>query len=142
MSHKTVARRWFEEVWNRRDETAVARLFAVDGVAHGLSPDGHDLVGPTAFIDFHRAYVGAFNDLRIELDDLIEEDDKVAIRWHATGPHTGHGLGLEPHGKAMNVVGMSILRIHEGLIVEAWNTFDVLGMHQQLGTLGQLVAAR
>ena len=127
-------------MWNRRDETAIARMFAADGIAHGLSPDGHDLVGPAGFVDFHRAYLDSFGDLRVELDDLIEEDDKVAIRWHATGTHTGHGLGVEPNGKAMNVTGMSIVRLRDGLIVESWNNFDVLGMHHQLGTLAQLSA--
>jgi steroid delta-isomerase-like uncharacterized protein len=138
-THKELARRWFEEVWNRRDEIAIARMFAPDGIAHGLSPDGQDLVGPAGLVNFHRAYLDAFRDLRIELDDLIEEDNKVAIRWHATGTHTGHGLGVAPNGKTMNVVGMSIVRMRDGLIVEAWNTFDVLGMHQQLGTLAQLL---
>jgi steroid delta-isomerase-like uncharacterized protein len=141
-THKALARRWFEEVWNRRDDTAIGQMFAADGIAHGLGPDGQDLVGPAGFVHFHRAFLDAFRDLRIELDDLIEEDDKIAIRWHATGTHSGHGLGVEPNGKAMNVTGTSIVRVRDGLIVEAWNNFDVLGMHQQLGTLAQLIAPR
>ena len=35
----------------------------------------------------------------------------------------------------MTVTGMSVIRVENGQIVEAWNNFDVLGMHQQLGTL-------
>ncbi len=141
-SNKVVARRWFEEVWNRRDASAISRMFAEDGIAHGLASDGGPLTGPEGFLPFHRAFIESFKDLRIEIDDLVEEDDKVAVRWHVTGTHTGHGLGVTPRGKAMTVTGMSILRTRDGLIVEAWNNFDVLGMHRQLDTLAEVVAAK
>jgi predicted ester cyclase len=59
----------------------------------------------------------------------------VAVRWRCTGTHTGGGLGVPSTGKPMTVTGMSILRVQNDEIVEAWNNFDVLGMHLQLGTL-------
>jgi predicted ester cyclase len=31
--------------------------------------------------------------------------------------------------------GISILRVENGKIVEAWNNFDFMKMHQQLGAL-------
>jgi steroid delta-isomerase-like uncharacterized protein len=135
MSHKQVARRWFDEVWNQRDAKAIQRMFAKDGIAHGLGASGEDLVGPDGFLPFHSAFLGGFSDLRMTIEDLVEEDDRVAVRWRASGTLTGHGLGLAPTGKPMAVTGMSILRVQNGQIVEAWNNFDVLGMHHQLGTL-------
>lgn len=138
MSGKQLVRRWFDEVWNRRDASAISRLFAKDGVSHGLGPNGQDLIGPPGFKPFHDAFLAGFADLQITLDDLIEEDDQVAVRWHATGTLTGQGMGFPPTGKPMNVTGMSIIRIRDGQIVEAWNNFDVLGMHQQLGTLAAI----
>src|SRR5262249_18321993 len=83
-----------------------------------------------------------FADLHIRIDDLIEEGDRVAVRWHCTGTLTGSGLGVAPTGKPMQITGMSILRVHDEQIVEAWNNFDVLGMHQQLGTLGAIAALK
>jgi len=139
LSGKQIARRWFEDVWNKRDANAISRFFPNDGIAHGLPP-GHDLIGPAAFQPFHAAFLEGFADLRIVIDDLIEEDDRVAVRWHCTGTLTGPGLGVAPTGKPMNITGMSILRVHDEHIVEAWNNFDVLGMHQQLGTLSAIAA--
>jgi steroid delta-isomerase-like uncharacterized protein len=140
MSSKQLVRRWFEEVWNRRDASAIPRLLAADGVAHGLAADGQDLVGPEGFLLFHAAFTSGFADLRIVLDDLIEEDDRIAVRWHSTGTLTGHGLGVAPTGKSMSITGTSILRVKNGQIVEGWNNFDVLGMHRQLGTLAVIAA--
>jgi predicted ester cyclase len=64
--------------------------------------------------------------------------NKVAIRWRATGTQRGDGLGVKPTGRSMAITGMSIVRVRDGLIVEGWNNFDVLGMHRQVGTLSQL----
>jgi steroid delta-isomerase-like uncharacterized protein len=135
MSNKALARRWFEEVWNQRDAQAIQRMFATDGIAHGLGAAGQDLIGPNGFRPFHDAFLGGFADLRITVVDLVEEDDRVAVRWYASGTLTGHGLGIAPSRKPMTVTGMTIFRVQNGQIAEAWNNFDVIGMHQQLGTL-------
>src|SRR3954464_14537619 len=116
-------------------------MMAKDAVAHGLAGDGQDLIGPEGFLPFHESFLAGFADLQISLEDLIEEDDRIAIRWRATGTHTGDGLGVGATGKAMTVTGMSIVRVQGGQIVEAWNNFDVLGMHQQLGTLAALMVS-
>lgn len=136
--NKALAQRWFEEVWNRQQCESISKMFAADGLAHGLGADGGPLRGPQAFEGFHEAFLNAFPDLRVLLEDVIAEDDKVAIRWTLTGTLKGEGLGVRATGRPMKITGMSILRARNGVIVEAWNNFDVLGMHQQLGTLAQL----
>jgi steroid delta-isomerase-like uncharacterized protein len=137
MSNKQVIRRWFDDVWNQKNADAIPRLFAAEGMAHGLAADS--IRGPEAFTAFQQAFVRAFPDLTITIDDLIEEGDKVVARWHAAGTLTGDGLGVTPTGKQMAITGLTIAIIRGGQIVEGWNSFDVLGMHQQLGTLAQLV---
>ena len=42
-------------------------------------------------------------------------------------------MGIAPTGKQVTVTGISIQRIANGKIVEAWSTYDMLGMLQQLG---------
>lgn len=138
MSNKQLLRKWFDEVWNKRDASAIPRMFAANGIAHGLGADGKDMIGPAEYAPFHQAFLSGFADLKITLDDLLEEGDQVAARWHAKGTLTGHGLGFPPTGKNMTITGMTIVRVQNGQIVEAWNNFDVLGMHQQLGTLAAI----
>lgn len=130
--NKAIVRRWFAEVWNEGRVDAIDELFAPDGVAHGL---GEDLHGPEGFKPFQAAFRQGFPDLRIELGHLIAEGDMVAYDWTATGTHHGHLLGVLPTGRAARIGGMSIVRIRDGQIVEAWNVFDQLGMFQQLGAV-------
>jgi steroid delta-isomerase-like uncharacterized protein len=138
LTNKQIIRRWFDRVWNQRDERMVHELMAKDCIAHGLGPD--PLVGPEGFMPFYRAFVSAMPDLRISIEDLLEEDDRVVARWTATGTLTGEGLGVKPTGRRASMAGMTIGRIANGQLVEGWNTFDMLDMHQQLGTVSQLQA--
>jgi steroid delta-isomerase-like uncharacterized protein len=137
-ANKLLVRRWFEEVWNQGRTESIAKMFAADGVAHGLAPDGGALKGPEAFAGFQQAFLKAFPDLKLTVEDLIEEGDKVAVRWSTAGTLQGDGLGVIPTGRSMKVTGMTIVRLRDGMLVEGWNNFDVLGMHQQVGTLAQL----
>ena len=133
--NKTIARNWFEEVWNKKSAAAVETMMSPQCVVHGLGQDGQDLVGPAGFKPFQQAFVSAFPDLRIEVGDVIEEADRVVVRFTATGTHSGDGLGFPATGRRMRVDGITIARIENGVLTEGWNIFDAMGMLQQLGAL-------
>jgi len=136
--NKNLMLRWFEEVWNQRKKQSIWEMFSPNGIAHGLGGDATAIRGPEGFAAFHESFVGGFPNLKVSIEDVIAEGDRVAVRWRASGTLSGTGLGLAPTNRQMSVTGMSFVRIKDGLIVEAWNNFDVLGMHQQVGTLAQI----
>jgi steroid delta-isomerase-like uncharacterized protein len=77
----------------------------------------------------------AFPDLRIAQADSITEGDKIAFRWMMSGTHEGEFMGVSPTGKAVTVMGMDIVRVMDGEILEYWGEFDVMGMLRQLGVV-------
>ena len=89
--------------------------------------------GPAAFKPFDEAFVNAFPNIRIQIQELIEEGDKVAARYTCTGMNSGDGLGFAPTHRSATFTGMAIVRIENGMAVEAWNNVDRLTMLQQLG---------
>jgi steroid delta-isomerase-like uncharacterized protein len=80
-------------------------------------------------------YRSAFPEVHIEIEDQIAEGDKVASRWVARGTHEGDLMGLPPSGKQVTVVGMTIDRVAEGKVAETWDSYDALGMMQQIGAI-------
>jgi steroid delta-isomerase-like uncharacterized protein len=130
--NKVIARKWFEEVWNKGRAAAIDEMCTASVAVHGLGPD---MQGTGAFKQFHTAYRDAFPDVAIHIDGLIAEGDMVAVRWSGTGTHRGGGLGFPPTGRAIRFTGMAFLRIENGKLVEGWNNFDQLGMFQQLGVV-------
>ena len=130
--NKALTRRWFEEVWNTGRSTAIDEMLAADAVIHGL---GNDLHGPAGFKSFHAAYRNAFPDVTLQIDDIAAEGAIVAVRWSGSGTHRGDGLGFAATGKQVRFNGMSFVRVERGKLVEGWNSFDQLGMFQQLGVV-------
>lgn len=127
-----VMQRWFEEVWNQGHLSAIDELFAADGIAYGLGEAGRDVRGPAAFKPFVQRLRGAFPDLHITVDDAIEQDTRVAVRFTATMTHTGDDLGFPATGRPARVSGITFARIHHGQIAEGWNNWDIHGLMQQL----------
>ena len=135
MSHEPEAlmRTWFEEVWNQKREDTIDRLLAPDAVAHGLP--GGPMRGPASFRPIFYAFQGGLPDIHIEIVRVIAQDEMVSVHCRVTGTHTGDALGFPATGKPVDFEGITIARIANGQVQEAWNVFDFLTMYQQLGVV-------
>jgi steroid delta-isomerase-like uncharacterized protein len=132
--NKALLRRWFDEVWNKGRSDAIAEMFAVDGIAHGLSDEeGKSLRGPADFMPFYEIFRGAFPDIEVVVEDIIAEGDMVAARCAVRGKHTGDHLGVAASNAPVHFTGITMARFKDGKIVEAWNNFDFLQMNRQIG---------
>jgi steroid delta-isomerase-like uncharacterized protein len=132
--NETFIHRWFEEVWNKQSEEAIDRMFAEDVVANGLTDaEGRTIRGIEAYKNLFRTFISAYPDLKITVEDTVSEGDKIAARCRVTATHTGEGLGIAPTNKRVEFTGITIVRVEDGRIVEAWNEFDFMKMFNQLG---------
>ena len=130
--NKALVRRWFEQVWNKGRVEAIDELLADRSIVHGL---GEDMRGPSAFKPFHAAYRDAFPDLVLHIEHLVAEDDLVAVHWSAKATHSGGGLGFAATGRPVKFDGMAVVRVEGNKLVEGWNSFDRLGLMQQIGVV-------
>ena len=134
--NKNLIRRWFEEVWNKGREEAIDEMFAEDGIAHGLADEsGKTMRGPADYKPFFRNFRSAFPDIEVIVEDMVSEGDKVAARCRVRGKHQSDSLGFAATLQPMEITGITIVRVHDGKIVEAWNNFDFMNMFRQLGKL-------
>jgi steroid delta-isomerase-like uncharacterized protein len=137
----TLIRRWFAEVWNDGNEQTIDELFPDDAVMWGVGRPENSSKGSGEFKQFYHAMRNACSDIKIELDQVVQEGDIAFARWTFTMKHTGVGMGIEPTNKTIKICGMSAGRARDGKIVEGWNVWDQLGMARQLGLLqGQVTA--
>jgi len=131
--NKAIARR-FIETFNTDDLAAADEFIAAGFTNH--DPGTPPLpTGPEGYRQLVRTYRTAFPDLRLTVEDLIAEGDKVAVRWTAKGTNNGELMGMPPTGKPGTVSGISILPIEGGKITAQWVNWDTLGMLQQLGVI-------
>jgi steroid delta-isomerase-like uncharacterized protein len=139
--NKALARRNVEEIWNQGNLSVIGELVAPNATFHDPSVPGGKFTGPEGMRQFVQIYRGAFPDVRLTIEDLIAEGDKVVSRWTATGTHKGELMGIAPTGKRVTVTGCDIAQYQNGKIVEAWASYDMLGMLQQLGVVPSLAPA-
>jgi predicted ester cyclase len=125
--HKAIARRFFEEVWNKQNLDAIDDIFAATVLLNG-QPVARD-----AFRQLVTARRAAFPDVHVTVEDQVAEGDKVSTRrtWQAT--HQGPYRGVAPTGKRVKWTQISIVRFADGKVVEDWAVGDELGILQQLG---------
>ena len=135
MAYPTILHRWFEEVWSQGNESVVDELLAPDGIIHRLDESGTEARGPEQFKPFLRRMLAAFPDMRVTVEDYIEQGDKIAARWSVRMTHHGEGLGILPTGRTVNLTGMSFGRVSKGQLQEGWNNWDVHSMLEQIGSL-------
>ena len=130
------------ELWDRFDAAAVkgdyesvVSMFAEDGVY--VEPAGrHE--GRDAMLAWMRGFAEAVSDIRTEVSLVVVDDDVVIgeYTWYAT--HSGpfpmpDGSVIPPSGKTMKLEAVTILRVRDGLIVEARDYFDQVPMMTELG---------
>ena len=134
--NKALVRRWFEEVWNKGRADAIEEMLDQNGIVHGLSDDpANPIKGPQDFKPFHTLFREAFPNMMIVVEDMVAEGDKVAARCSVRARHEGDFLGKVATQSPVDFTGIAIVRIENGMIVEAWNNFDFMTLHKQVGLL-------
>ena len=129
---RAVVERFFNEAWVNFNANAWNDL-PEDLVFWNF---GTKIEGRDRWIEaFVRPLSKGFPDLRIEPDFFISENDKVVVRWHGTGTHTGEFRGVAPTGKSINIVGVAIYRVADNQIVEGWSQADTLALLTQIGAI-------
>jgi predicted SnoaL-like aldol condensation-catalyzing enzyme len=103
----------FEEFVNRKNLDIADVNFAPGFVDHGTDVPPGTPPGPAGA----KQYVGnaykLFPDIRVQILDLIAEDDKVVVRNQWTGTHVSSGAKLE-------FSGIVIWRIENHQLMERW----------------------
>ena len=134
VKNEQLARRWFDEVWNQRRESAIDELFHPEGKAHGIPGTDSSLQGPEAYKENYRNFLRIFPDVQVHLNQVIADEDSVAVRWTASMTHLGDGLGFPPTNKAATLQGATFLTVKDGVFVEGWNLMDFQGLICHLQT--------
>jgi ketosteroid isomerase-like protein len=73
-----IARQWFREVWVEGGEVTIDELMAPDAMGW---MEGRVVKSPQDFKNARRGLLSIFPDLSITVDDVIEQGNKVAVRW-------------------------------------------------------------
>jgi len=122
------------DAYNTGDTDAVAAYLANDYTWHENANIDH--TGTEGFVNFISRVRTFFPDIQLRVEDAIQQDDRVAIRYSITGTHTGSIGGVAATGNDLLLTGSLIFRFNSsGRVGEVWNLFDTVPLLQALGEL-------
>ena len=130
---KATMGRYFD-VFEQGNVALLDELLAPDYINH--TPATPDLpTGPEGVKGVVTMFRSAMPDLRVVVEDMIAEGDKVATRYTLEGTHQGELFGVPPTGQRLSIKSITVERVSEGKIREHWRVTDSLDMMQQLGVV-------
>lgn len=131
-----IARKWYEQMWSTPDFDQADKI-----IDQAYNPDWvHiDKVGPDQVKHEMRYFRSVFPDLVYKVVDAIASDDRVWVRYRATGTQSGSAWGFPPSEKKVTFEGAAILYISpDGKVVDRWGAFCFYDILADLGQVPPL----
>jgi steroid delta-isomerase-like uncharacterized protein len=127
-----VVRRFIDGAVNGHDIDVIDETWADDLSWNGGSLGSYS--GRDAFkASFAASAVGAWQDMRLSIHDVLASGEKVVLRFTNSGTNVGPFMNTPATGKRAEWLGIGIYTVRDGRIAEGWFAEDILSMLQQLG---------
>jgi steroid delta-isomerase-like uncharacterized protein len=131
--NKAIVRRFYEEVWGKRNLAVADELLDANVVLHTPRQSTANIVDREEYKQMVTYIYTAFPDLQATVEEMIAEGDKVVVRWAWQGTHQGEWQGVAATGKPIRTEGITIFRLANGRIVDDRFQANGLGLMQQIG---------
>jgi steroid delta-isomerase-like uncharacterized protein len=122
-----------------RDAEQARPLLADDYTYTG--GDGETRQGPQAAVDVMAMYLGAFEDMSLEIRAIHEAGNVAVTEFIGRGTHTGELQGIAPTGKRIEMPICNIIEVRDGKIVAEREYFDQMTLMAQLGLVPEATPA-
>ena len=121
------------EVANGHEAAGFDRYYAEHVVYHGNDGEIRGRENVKAYL---QGFLTALPDLKLTVEDIFGEGDRVFSRARLQGTNTGEFNGMPATGKRVDLRWiMNACRVVDGKITEEWEILDQLELMRQLGLL-------
>lgn len=122
----------FVQFINTADQNLAQQL--ISPVAKFYVPGKSEpLQGPKGYLTIIAMMRSGFPDIQWTIEDMITENDKVAVRFTMRGTHKGLFFGVPATEKPIVVQAMNFYRLSDNQIIEEFGQPDMLGLLMQIG---------
>ena len=128
-ANKALVSRFLEEVWNRRKPELIDQVVADKCIR--TSPAGVTR-GPAGYRKEYDGFMAALPDFHLKIEEISSEGERVTVRFTGSGTQQGRLFDIAPSGRHLTFPGLSLYHVMGGKIVEAYVSYDQLGIMQQV----------
>ncbi|MDP4262282.1 MAG: ester cyclase [Bacteroidota bacterium] len=124
MSTTELLSQWYDEIWNKGNESFIDEMLHKDVIIHGIDPAG-TTEGIESFRTFYKNFRESFPLIRVETKPLVNDAEFATFYCIVSAKHV--------KGNNISFTGQCTAKYKDGKVIEAWSSFDYLKMYQQLG---------
>lgn len=124
----------FLQFINTADENLAQQLISPVAIFH-VPFQADPLQGPQGYLAIIGMMRSGFPDIQWSIEEMIAENDKIAIRFTMKGTHKGTFFGVPATEKPIEVRAMNFYRLYDGKIIEEVGQPDLLGLLTQIGAV-------
>lgn len=128
--NKEIIKDFFNAIWINRDLDLALSFVADDVRYYGVR---NEFQGKETYGEMIKGYLSVFDEVTIDIEDMVAEKNKVFFRATFSGIHNGEFEGILPSHKKVKFQVFNEIEIREGKIIADWDMLDELGLMQQLG---------
>jgi steroid delta-isomerase-like uncharacterized protein len=127
-----VARAAFE-AFMAHDVDGVLRQWHPEGIQDWVALGvfrGHDEMRP-----LFESLFAAMPDMDMRIEEVTSDERRSVIQWRSRGTHTGAFMGIEPTGRTLEMRGVDVMEVEDGLIVKNTVYYDGAAQARGLGLM-------
>ncbi|GAA1806696.1 ester cyclase [Planosporangium flavigriseum] len=126
----SLVRRFYEQLWNNWDDSAVEHTLASDFSFRGSL--GQQTTGRSGWRAYRDHIRRGSSDFHNQIITLVTDGDQAAARLLYSGTHTGPLLDFPPTGRRFSYSGAAFFTAAAGLLTDAWVLGDLHDLRRQL----------
>ncbi len=126
--NKTVARKYLEEIINRKRPDLLKEVFTDDVQIIGGKESGH----LKRLEDFLTYFFKAFPDITYTVEEVVAEGNKVMVKANVKATHQGEFWGYQPLGNKLDIREMFVFTMENGKVKSHSGYPDMLNLDKQL----------
>jgi len=125
--NKQLVADFIDTIWNNRQYDELCRFLHNNFEDHSLPPA---IPGGSEGLKLWISGLGKSFEHTTRIDEMIAEDNKVAIRVTMLLKHTGSWRGVEATSRELGTSGFRLFRLADGKIIEHWGLLDPAAIEQ------------
>lgn len=127
-------RRLYEEVYTKGNLKVCDELFSPHLKLNDTA-NPKNKPGIAAFKECEHVYIKAFPTKKAKIEDIFASDNKVVVRWSCQGKQDGELKDFPASHRTFQITGISIYEFRDEKISEIWQSWDRLGLLEQLNAI-------
>ncbi len=130
-SNIALVRDYTRRVFNEHNPELAAEFVTPDVKWHGGTLGS--IEGSDNLVALLRSFIGALPDLNAQEQDVVADEDTVAVRFVVEATHEGDLLGMAATGRRLRWDAVDVYRLKDGKISEEWAADDLTAILYAVG---------